>query len=138
MLGFIKTLPSIHNSGKKINYVWAGGLFVVNLLIANLLFVILCVANEWSNPVEEPQLERKTDKLAVPIGGNAMPFAIYTHDSWGVVKVASFQILGEAQHVFSAVCCDPWYQKDGCVKGVELVQNAEDGASQRLDWFAFR
>jgi hypothetical protein len=89
-------------------------------------------------PVEEPQLERKNDKLAVPIGGNGMPFAIYTHDSWGVVKVASFKTLGEAQQVFSAVCCDPWYQQDGGVKGVEMVQNSEDGASQRLDWFAFR
>ena len=67
-----------------------------------------------------------------------MPFAIYTHYSWGVVKVASFKSLGEAQQVFSAVCCDPWYQQDGGVKGVELVQNAEEGASQRLDWFAFR
>ena len=67
-----------------------------------------------------------------------MPFAIYTHDSWGVVKVASLKTLGEAQQVFSAVCCDPWYQQDGGVKGVEMVQNSEDGASQRLDWFAFR
>lgn len=80
----------------------------------------------------------QNDNLSVPIGGNGMPFAIYTHDSWGVVKVASFKTLGEAQQVFSAVCCDPWYQQDGGVKGVELVQNAEDGATQRLDWFAFR
>jgi hypothetical protein len=110
MLGFIKTLPPIYNLGTKINNLWGGGLYFVNLLVVNL-----CVANEWSNPVEEPQLERKTDKLAVPIGGNGMPFVIYTHDSW-----------------------DPWYQQDGGVKGVELVQNAEEGVSQRLDWFAFR
>lgn len=83
-------------------------------------------------PVEEPQLERKNDKLAVPIGGNGMPFAIYTHDSWGVVKVASFKTLGEAQQVFSAVCCDPWYQQDGGVKGWSWFRIPRMG--QAKDW----
>lgn len=67
-----------------------------------------------------------------------MTFAIYTHDSWGVVKVGSFQSLTEARQVFASICSDPWYQQDGGVKGVELVQNAESGVAQRLDWFAFR
>lgn len=67
-----------------------------------------------------------------------MTFVIYIHDSWGHVKVGSFQSLVGAQQVFSAVCRDPWYQQDGGVKGVELVQNGEGGVGHRLDWFAFR
>ena len=65
-----------------------------------------------------------------------MSFDINTHDSWGVVNVGNFQTIEEARKVFASICEDPWYKSDGTVKGVELVDNA--GASQRLDWYAFR
>ena len=67
-----------------------------------------------------------------------MTFAVNTHDSWGIVQVGNYQSLEEAKKVFSSICEDPWYKSDGSVKGVELVQGADSGASQRLDWFAFR
>jgi hypothetical protein len=66
-----------------------------------------------------------------------MPFTIQTHDSWGVVRVGTFQQLEEAQRAFSELCSDPWYRLDGRVRGVELVR---DGATppERLAWFPFR
>jgi len=67
-----------------------------------------------------------------------MTLRIHTHDSWGIVKVGSFQSLEEARKVFSALCADPWYASDGMVKGVELLQDAEHGDGARIDWFAFR
>jgi hypothetical protein len=67
-----------------------------------------------------------------------MTFTIYTHDSWGLVTVGSYQSLEQAREVFAALCNDPWYRDDGTVKGVELVQVAEGGAGLRIDWFAFR
>lgn len=65
-----------------------------------------------------------------------MTYAVNTHDSWGILQVGNYQSLEEAKHVFASICEDPWYKSDGTVKGVELVDNA--GASQRLEWFAFR
>ena len=67
-----------------------------------------------------------------------MTFAVNTHDSWGTVQVGNYQSLEEARQVFSSICEDPWYKRDGTVKGVELVQGADAADSQRLDWFAFR
>ena len=75
-------------------------------------------------------------KIVLSLGG--MTFAVNTHDSWGIVKVGDYQSLEEARKVFASICQDPWYKNDGTVKGVELVQGADVGASQRLDWFAFR
>ncbi len=65
-----------------------------------------------------------------------MSYAVNTHDSWGILQVGNYQSLEEAKQVFASICEDPWYKSDGTVKGVEFVDNA--GASQRLEWFAFR
>jgi len=65
-----------------------------------------------------------------------MSYAVNTHDSWGILQVGNYQSQIEAKQVFASICEDPWYKSDGTVKGVELVDNA--GASQRLEWFAFR
>jgi len=65
-----------------------------------------------------------------------MSYAVNTHDSWGILQVGNYQSLEEAKQVFASICEDAWYKSDGTVKGVELVDNA--GASQRLEWFAFR
>jgi hypothetical protein len=65
-----------------------------------------------------------------------MTYAVNTHDSWGILQVGNYQSLEEAKQVFASICEDPWYKSDGTVNGVELVDNA--GASQRLEWFAFR
>lgn len=67
-----------------------------------------------------------------------MTFTINTHDSWGVLKVGDFATLEQAREAFSSLCQDPWYRDDGTVRGVELLQTGQDGAAQRLDWFAFR
>ena len=67
-----------------------------------------------------------------------MTFTIQTHDSWGTVKVGTFQSLAQARKVFSSLCDDPWYKSDGMVKGVELLQDADHGEGTRIDWFAFR
>ncbi|MFO7630444.1 MAG: hypothetical protein R6W06_13200 [Prochlorococcaceae cyanobacterium] len=67
-----------------------------------------------------------------------MTFIINTHDSWGSVKVGSFQSLQEAREVFSALCEDPWYKSDGMVKAVELAEDCEQGEGIRIDWFAFK
>lgn len=67
-----------------------------------------------------------------------MSFAIQTHDAWGSVKVGDFQLLEEARQAFADLCQDPWYRQDGGVKGLELVQQSDSGALQRLDWYAFR
>lgn len=66
-----------------------------------------------------------------------MTFSIHTHDAWGTVPVGDFQSLEEARQAFAMICQDPWYRQDGSVKGVELVQRTPEGASERLDWFAF-
>jgi hypothetical protein len=67
-----------------------------------------------------------------------MTFAVKTHDSWGILQVGNFPSLEEARKVFASICEDPWYRSDGTVKGVELVQGTDAGASLRLDWVAFR
>lgn len=67
-----------------------------------------------------------------------MTFAIHTHDAWGIVKVGTFQSPEQARKAFAALCQDPWYQQDGGVRGLELVEEGKDGTTQRLDWFAFR
>jgi len=67
-----------------------------------------------------------------------MTFSIRTHDSWGVVPVGDFQTLVEARQVFADICQDPWYKADGTVKGVELVENGQEGAAQRIDWLSFQ
>jgi hypothetical protein len=67
-----------------------------------------------------------------------MPFTIRTHDAWGVVAVGSFQSLDEARQAFSTLCQDPWYQRDGGVKGLELVQQEAGGSPLRLEWFPLR
>lgn len=67
-----------------------------------------------------------------------MTFTINTHDSWGIVKVGDFQSLEEARRAFRALCQDPWYQQDGGIKGLELVQDTDGAKGERLDWFAFR
>jgi hypothetical protein len=66
-----------------------------------------------------------------------MAFQINTHDSWGVVNVATFQTLEEARQAFRAICDDPWYRQDGTVKGVEVLEETTAGDGQRLDWFGF-
>lgn len=67
-----------------------------------------------------------------------MRFSINTHDAWGTVKVGDFQTLEEARQAFADLCLDPWYSQDGGVKGLELIEQSDGGAAQRLDWFAFR
>lgn len=67
-----------------------------------------------------------------------MTFTIKTHDAWGTVKVGHFQTLEEAKRAFLSICQDPWYSSDGTVKGVELVEDGEQGESVRMDWFAFK
>jgi hypothetical protein len=54
------------------------------------------------------------------------------------VKVGNYPSLEEARRVFTSICGDPWYKNDGTFKGVELVQEGDAGAGQRVDWFAFR
>lgn len=66
-----------------------------------------------------------------------MLFAIYTHDSWGVVKVADFPDEAQAREAFGTLCQDPWYSQDGTVRGLELVRTSAAGEGQRLAWFAF-
>ena len=65
-----------------------------------------------------------------------MLYAIYTHDSWGVVKVADFPTEAEARQAFGTLCQDPWYRQDGTVRGLELLRTNADGEGQRLDWFS--
>jgi hypothetical protein len=72
-----------------------------------------------------------------PNQDDAMSFTIHTHDSWGVVTIATFATLAEASRVFEQLCQDPWYRQDGTVRGIALVQNLDGGETQRIDWFAF-
>jgi hypothetical protein len=65
-------------------------------------------------------------------------YSLYTHDSWGVLKITEFTSLAEARQAFSSLCQDPWYRNDGTVKGVELRQDSPTGEAQRLDWFGFQ
>ena len=67
----------------------------------------------------------------------AVLYALYTHDSWGQVKVAEFPTEAEARQAFGTLCQDPWYRQDGTVRGLELVRISADGEGHRLDWFAF-
>jgi hypothetical protein len=67
----------------------------------------------------------------------ATTFTLVTHDAWGAVTVGSFGSLDEARQAFVTLCQDPWYRRDGAVKGVELVQHIGPADRQRLDWFAF-
>lgn len=84
----------------------------------------------WLSPPARP--------VGFPSPFDAMTFAINTHDSWGIVKVGNYPSLEEARKVFTSICGDPWYKNDGTFKGVELVQEDDAGAGQRVDWFAFR
>jgi hypothetical protein len=72
------------------------------------------------------------------ICGDGMSYSLYTHDSWGVLKIADFPSLDEARQAFGSLCEDPWYRNDGTVKGIELVQANPAGEAQRLDWFGFQ
>ena len=67
-----------------------------------------------------------------------MPFAIYTHDAWGVVHVGDYATLEDARTVFSALREDPWYAQDGTVRGIELARINPQGQRERLDWFAIQ
>lgn len=85
-----------------------------------------------------------------------MTFSINTHDAWGIVKVGCFTSLEEAREAFSTLCQDPWYQRDGGVKGLELVDDGDgnggdrgrggtcglsldaDSGARRLAWFSPR
>jgi hypothetical protein len=67
-----------------------------------------------------------------------MTYSLYTHDSWGVLKIADFPSLDEARQAFGSLCQDPWYRNDGTVKGIELVQANPAGDEQRLDWYGFQ
>jgi hypothetical protein len=64
-----------------------------------------------------------------------MTFTIRTHDAWGVVTVGSFESLEQARQAFSSLCQDPWYRRDGGVKGLELARQPPGGPPERLDWF---
>ena len=66
-----------------------------------------------------------------------MTYAISTHDFCGVVKIGNYLSLEEARRVFGDQCDDLRYKSDGTVKGVVLVQGADAGAAQWLEWFAF-
>lgn len=66
-----------------------------------------------------------------------MTYSIHTHDSWGIVPVGSFDSLEEARQAFAALREDPWYRRDGTVRGLELVQMSEQGL-QRLEWHALQ
>lgn len=68
----------------------------------------------------------------------AIEYAIYTHDSWGTVKVGHFQGLEEARQAFTELCQDPWYRQDGGVIGLELAEDQAGLPPQRLAWFGFR
>lgn len=54
-----------------------------------------------------------------------MTFSINTHDAWGIVRVGCFTSLEEAREAFATLCQDPWYQQDGGVKGLELVDDGD-------------
>jgi hypothetical protein len=69
--------------------------------------------------------------------GLPMPFTIEIHDAWGTVKVRESETLQEAQQVFADLCQDPWYRRDGGVKGLALVRTGA-GVSERLAWFPFQ
>jgi hypothetical protein len=61
-----------------------------------------------------------------------MTFSINTHDAWGIVRVGCFASLEEAREAFATLCQDPWYQQDGGVKGLELVDDGDgDGDSNK-------
>ena len=66
-----------------------------------------------------------------------MTYAVNTHNSWDIVKVGNYQSIEEARRVFGDRCDDLRYKSDGTVKGVVLVQGADAGAAQWLEWFAF-
>jgi len=66
-----------------------------------------------------------------------MTYSLFTHDAWGVVRVGDFASLEEARIAFAAIVQDPWYRRDGTVRGVELVLGSDAGSGQRLDWFPF-
>jgi len=81
-----------------------------------------------------------------------MAFSINTHDAWGIVKVGCFTSLEEAREAFATLCQDPWYQQDGGVKGLELVDDGDGNggakgragdrgpgtSARRLEWFSLR
>ena len=67
-----------------------------------------------------------------------MTFTLKIHDGWGIVDVGHFQTLEDARGAFASLCQDPWYTSDGTVKGVELVEEREQGEGKRIDWFAFK
>lgn len=81
-----------------------------------------------------------------------MTFSINTHDAWGIVKVGCFASLEEAREAFATLCQDPWYQQDGGVKGLELVDDGDRNgdakgrvgdrdpgtSARRLAWFSLR
>ena len=67
-----------------------------------------------------------------------MTYAINTHDAWGVVMIGNCKSPEEARKVFSVIREDLRYKSDGTIKGVELVQGADAGAAQWVEWFAFR
>jgi hypothetical protein len=54
------------------------------------------------------------------------------------VRIGSFESLDQARKAFAELCQDPWYLQDGGVRGLELAQEGDGGASQRLEWFAVR
>ena len=58
-----------------------------------------------------------------------MTYAINTHDALGVVMIGNCKSPEETRKVFYVICEELRYKSDGTVKGVELVQGADAGAS---------
>ncbi|MFM7675221.1 MAG: hypothetical protein ACKO5F_06485 [Synechococcus sp.] len=51
--------------------------------------------------------------------------------------MGSFDSLEEARQAFATLREDPWYRRDGTVRGLELVETTEKG-DLRLEWQAFQ
>jgi len=66
-----------------------------------------------------------------------MTYAFNTHDAWGVVMIGNSKSPEEARKVFSVIREDLRCKTDLTFKGMELVQGADAGDAQWLEWFAF-
>ncbi len=65
-----------------------------------------------------------------------MPFIVYSHDAWGTANVGEFTGLEQAREVFNALCNDRWYQADGGVKGLSIVESNAHG-ERTVERFSF-
>jgi hypothetical protein len=63
-------------------------------------------------------------KLPTPSAAAAMPFTVFSHDSWGSTSVGSFASLQEAQALFEALRNDRWFNDDGTIRAISIVDSS--------------